>query len=564
MKKTEKFMCMLTSAAISAAMLPAGVVSAQSPEDPDLESLAQQLGAYTDHLDITSYDREKEFGDIPQEVLDWHAQNIDHAGWFPGTIVSSDGGSLDGTALGISIIEILTHNGVLSPSDIADGASQLNDITLDEQTNKVITAYQLRSTFFDFNYYLNSRFALTLDEQLDELISTAEKCMSEGRYFLITCVPEYPMTLYQHSVAGIGIADGSWEFGGKEYDKCILTLDAGILTENSTGGYDEQTNIYINSTTHECTIPAYANDEIYGTVRDIAVLDNDSLLNNCGFISPTSVPYILYPDEVMLHLDEIGGKTNYSVRSGDDDAEETDLSSLPCYRSTFLTHGSRFSISTSHNPGYAPAHSGVTLSGRERFMDLDIRYAIASYLIDRDSVSVSVQDGRTFDYWLDCILNSSAYNNAYYKWYIEGSAESGIDFRFVPEGIIMGGSARSENSISVGYEIPEDWTSPADIVDIGIKFTAAGRVLVTADEDGKPCLYIDPDGDGTYDTPVQKGDANCDGLLDAADASAILKSCADKADRYEVYLSDYADINGDGLIDAADASLILSMNAETA
>ncbi|MBQ9899297.1 MAG: hypothetical protein IJM44_07595 [Ruminococcus sp.] len=60
------------------------------------------------------------------------------------------------------------------------------------------------------------------------------------------------------------------------------------------------------------------------------------------------------------------------------------------------------------------------------------------------------------------------------------------------------------------------------------------------------------------------GDVNSDGLIDGADASAILvenAAVADNSGTFTDVQKKAADINGDGLVDSADASLILAYNA---
>lgn len=112
-----------------------------------------------------------------------------------------------------------------------------------------------------------------------------------------------------------------------------------------------------------------------------------------------------------------------------------------------------------------------------------------------------------------------------------------------------------ENGEKTGMYLFEDST----------KFTSVGSVYAQVSETGGITMKIDPDHDGVYDTEVEKGDVNCDGLKDGADASLILYNNAQQVDDWETYLDNrYADMNGDGMIDGVDASLILAMNAELA
>ncbi len=93
--------------------------------------------------------------------------------------------------------------------------------------------------------------------------------------------------------------------------------------------------------------------------------------------------------------------------------------------------------------------------------------------------------------------------------------------------------------------------------------STSNNVLLSIDEDKNLIYYIDDNGDDVYDTRVQKGDINCDGFIDAVDASKVLSIYA----RLSTIINnpvDYSlgDINNDGFVDAVDASAILAKYAE--
>ncbi|MDE6102402.1 MAG: hypothetical protein K2F73_05445, partial [Ruminococcus sp.] len=66
-----------------------------------------------------------------------------------------------------------------------------------------------------------------------------------------------------------------------------------------------------------------------------------------------------------------------------------------------------------------------------------------------------------------------------------------------------------------------------------------------------------------YIRKVQKGDVNCDGFIDAVDATQILiaysKNSTDSTSYVGKTLGDY---NGDGFVDAVDATQVLIKYAE--
>ena len=66
-----------------------------------------------------------------------------------------------------------------------------------------------------------------------------------------------------------------------------------------------------------------------------------------------------------------------------------------------------------------------------------------------------------------------------------------------------------------------------------------------------------------YDKEVQKGDVNCDGSIDASDASFVLATYAALSTGKEAFINNnLADYNNDGTINSSDASDILAKYAE--
>ena len=60
-----------------------------------------------------------------------------------------------------------------------------------------------------------------------------------------------------HAVTGMGIVDGSWQFGENKYDRCILTHDSNGTDSEGNTGFNEKWCIYLDSSTHHIYIPAY-------------------------------------------------------------------------------------------------------------------------------------------------------------------------------------------------------------------------------------------------------------------------------------------------------------------
>lgn len=94
--------------------------------------------------------------------------------------------------------------------------------------------------------------------------------------------------------------------------------------------------------------------------------------------------------------------------------------------------------------------------------------------------------------------------------------------------------------------------------------SSPNNVLVTVNEEHIFECYIDDNNDGIYDCPVQKGDANYDGVINASDASAVLAHYAKLSTSSENIDSDThtMDFDRSGSVDAADASRILKHYAD--
>ncbi len=224
-------------------------------------------------------------------------------------MIPSDVSSLYGdSSLGTAILEVLSHNGNISPSDIKAGADSLKDIDNYDDIKEIIEYYSssLKNNRIFSLYYKYTLNRITKNDRVDMLMDMAEKAMKDGKYFLIAygCyigemgiadVSEnddgsYAInyntahgttrTQQAHAAAGIGITSGKWEFNGKTYDKCVLTVDN--IAKN---GFSEDTCIYINSQTKDFYIPTLS-ESAQGELH-VASFDDTDMLNFNGLIKPT-------------------------------------------------------------------------------------------------------------------------------------------------------------------------------------------------------------------------------------------------------------------------------------
>jgi hypothetical protein len=89
-------------------------------------------------------------------------------------------------------------------------------------------------------------------------------------------------------------------------------------------------------------------------------------------------------------------------------------------------------------------------------------------------------------------------------------------------------------------------------------------------ENDKMVIYLDVDGDGVYESPLENGDVDGDGDITVEDAVSVLQyyaeSCASLTasrdlNTYYPLSIDTADVNGDGQITVEDAVEILTTYA---
>ncbi len=234
------------------------VCSAYAEGNAELSELASSLGADTDYLAVPNqfYDT----GVNAYTIIGYDYRSCIPTEEYIDTV--KDMGAYADTSFSLSVMEVLAHNGLISAGDIKAGAGSLNQINNVSDIQNLIIGYQNIFNKNEFQIYRNYLFKSTsAEEKVDILCSTAEKCMKEGKYFLIMygscCTTPSELDISsvkgdvnaantrarkEHSAVGMGITDGSWTYNGKTYDKCILTLDSLSADENS-GAFAEDTCI---------------------------------------------------------------------------------------------------------------------------------------------------------------------------------------------------------------------------------------------------------------------------------------------------------------------------------
>lgn len=529
-------------------------------ETTTLKDIAISLGADTDYLGVKNYVH-NDVTDINNECyVDFlhNATNIE-AWRYPATTFHDS--LLGGRCLGISILEILSHNGIIFPSDIHHGAENLCDIALTPEVDKYITDYQALQAHNEFDIYQHYLAStLSTSAQCDRLIELAEKNMIDKDYFLIT----YQSEKIGHAVVGIGIANGNWNYNDISYDKCILTLDSNASDTNGNPvGFSEDMCIYINSTTKQIHIPYYNISSGYETT--IVSIDDETLLNYKGTIKPSNS---IDTDLSLLKKFELNQsyKTDYhmTVTNADGiqyDGIEANLNRFGNFTTSYyFVNGSTVCIESIPQDGISSKAYGMIITEPNNLILVDLENPTELIIEDND-YSIINKDSIKMRYDFSIKMNEGAYKfSPHYSWDFSGTLTEDFNLKLKENGILISGTDGVKTIITVndvlfdeaGYLVSvEDNTNSFSII-------AQESVLISFAQNGMPILMIDNDNNGIYDYAVPKGDVNCDGLIDASDASLVLSAYVAIQSGSEHYVNeDLSDYNSDGNIDASDASLIL-------
>lgn len=604
----KKLLSVLAGLAILLTLSPFHSKSSEN-EKNDLYSLAESLGADTDFLNVVNYSHNS-YDMVSEEVFQDYLDkcSVLEAIYSPRyhfnrTIIS-------GSDIGISLIEILSHNGVISPNEIQKNAKTLSEVTFDEELDKIITTYQVTQSYANFDNYVNYIFSsLNYEKQIERLITIAEKCMNEERYFLINIHGNG----FNHNMCGIGIADGKWKWNDKVYDKCILTLDSNVVK------FSEKNCIYINSDTMESTIPAYEfdmNDEL-----EYAAFDDDSLLNFRGAINPS---YEINDKYNITNFRYIPSKYSpaYTIKNGVKTLIESQLNE---YKKTSVNLSDFDYLCVEMNRFrkrfpmfiYSNANRWIEVYFEDNDYMRNPEYK-GAFEINDNFIRIVNDNDVPFETSIDFQMNNGTYDfEPFFMWDFHGQIEDDLTIEVVEKGMLLKSSGRIDMNVTPYRYIPDEngnfqyvqnhylltgyaqKDKPHTENDILItideerkiafyadknndgafddklsrhemsnenvcRIISDNDVLVTVNDENKIQCYIDDNCDGIFDTPVVKGDANYDGSVNSADAiSVLLQYGRISTSEFYVYSDLLAmDFNNDGNVNSADALEIFSYYTE--
>lgn len=536
--------------------------AAQS-DDPELYEFAYSLGADKEYIGVVNYRHDEAHPLNNDCYVDFlNNSSVLEAVYSPATSFSSAIGQ--GSCLGISIIEVLAHNGIIKLSDIQDGAKTLSDIEYNAVSDRYITDYQAVQgyTLFDsYEKYLIS--SLSYEEKIDRLIETAEKSMKQNRYFLIT----YRNSSMSHAVCGIGIKNGDWTFNDVSYDKCVLVLDSNVMdAEGNPKGFSDKGCIYINSITRQCHIPAYNIDSEDDSTLAFATIDDDSILNYQGVINPsekinTDTSKLKHfmnntGDDIKLYavtgneIKEVINEINFVEKMN---AQHTFLKS-DAVRVEIINRTKFFNLRYINLSRWIDIEC---MNNNTKSIDFDIcdeKLKIKNKGIESCPITFQIR------------MNKGSFNfEPYYWWGICDNVTDDLEVEIRDEGMLFKSSGHIDAGVGVFYYTLNDdgkYLSVSMCTDPLVKYAylcSDNNVLVKVDKDRSILYYIDDNNDDIYDVRVEKGDINCDGHLNAIDASMVLSIYAKYQTTGENEFNySLGDINDDGAVNAIDASEILS------
>lgn len=565
----KKLLSTLSSILILTSLISFSAYASET-ENPDLYALASSLGADTDYINIVNYS----YNDIDNPNVDFFysefLKNCSNCDAYTDSEYLFKMSLKAGVCMGISSLEILVHNGIISPSDIQPDAEKLCDVERNPKTEYYISQYQGNQICFEMDYYLHNIVANHDDaERCNRLIETAERNMAAKKYFMIM----YYSSRGGHALAGIGITDGHWEYDGMEFDKCILTLDSNNRNFDLTAKpFSEDSCIYINSKKNIVYIPKtkILSEPANSNSAAFASVDDETLINYKGANITSDIINTDFSDAAMLYLSHEPHK-KYEISITDENGAINDM---PEVYATFQladymvypVKGVNFHIEPKNRTFLGEGYNDkFNIKTQRYFFAGETEKGHGIFDVSEKEQSVTAKDGKNIRYIISTKYNEGYYSvSPHFNWEFDGVTDKNLKTRMTEKGMLLSSDGIIETQISTTDAVYDENGSLKDVKanQNKEKITAYNDILLSFDEEDNLRFYIDPDQDGVFDTPVQKGDVNSDGVIDAVDASLILTSYANQSVENEnsaSYLNEtIADYDGNGVIDAVDASAVLT------
>ena len=540
--------------------LPISTVT--SAEETDLKQLASSLGADIGYFNFPNY-RATEISDEMLAILESQGE-----GNVKGVLPELQGGLCNSFA----VLEVLNHNGIISPSDLQNDAKTLHDIEFTSDINDIFCAYSILQHYSLQDYAYHEYFCShTPQEQCQDLIKYGEKAVETGKWFFIA----FGGPTISHAIVGIGIADGNWTYNGKNYDKCILTLDSNFQDKNDStkaAGFTEKACIYINSENEEFYFPAYecdsANEDTYITL----VTDDTDMLNYHGYIRPTDRYSSAYDLIKNIKIDYFNCG-EYDITIDIDGISET-YHGYPKKLLAEITKNQWTPWGETIGASYfrkADIITIETMQSDDELIWFSLQGLKKGHKNGLSNVYIrgkgrGTTDGETFHFKnLDSKKNqfdfyaTRAYPEYPFPWRGIGAYGDVIDsvtMKICDDGFVF---STTDNNLSFTANLCKfDYDENNKFIGTNqdIKVYASKAVMIRCKENNDEIYFAIGED---FDIPVETGDVNCDGYVNAVDASLILADYANASTDQKTFLNaQLADYNSDSFINAVDASCVLA------
>ncbi len=474
------------------------------------------------------------------------------------------------------MLEVLNHNGVISPSDLQEGAETLWDVTCDSDVNDMLCYYSMMQEFQLQDIVYHEYFCShDVTEQCQDLIKHGQEANETGKYFFIEFRGK---GINHHAVAGIGMAEGNWTFNGKNYDKCILTLDSNLADENDStksAGFAPENCIYVNSEKNEFYFPAYESDSANEDTFITYITFDTDVLNNQGYLNPTeyynpeydklknivinAITFDIYDISV-----EVDGKTEtytgYPGKHLENFTKNTwssDFSEIGYFREAE-------SITAEMTGDYQGSQDSqciriLTWDAKNCFEDIGIS-GKARCKIENHGFSYTNLDNKENSVNFDSYVDDREF--PYKRTGISAKTDinESLNMELCEDGVIF---TTDSDSIKVNVDLGKnDYDEKGNYIGTHITFDlySLNDVKIKCKENSDEVYFAIGEN---FDIPVETGDVNCDGKIDSSDASLILSDYALVATgEHSKITAQLADYNKDSAVDASDASAVLALYAE--
>ena len=543
--------------------------------NPDLKGLASSLGADTDHFNFANYNATFKSDDIKNKFV----KNISKVEALINKIGNADSASKGGVCNGISILQVLVHNGIISASDIQEGAEKLVDVKFDDSINDVLSYYQMGQVYMHQDLFTGYYFCNhDTSDAIADIVKEAEKAMAKKKYFYIALL----LPTFAHAVTGIGIADGIWEIEGRTYNKCILTLDSNYV------GFNEKGCIYVNTEDNTFCFPTYKQTEKESFIR--AVSSDESWMNYKGLISPSNETKTDISNISKIEIDSLKvGKYDLIIQDGDSIKSYSSNGKNPILEITpnnfinFAEGCYQYYINASNDAILKLAAENDPEKYEEGYIQLfntnetSRRYCYSYGFSDKTNIEIGPTyiniDTQGFNkYVFDLISEEGLYKTSKFcHCDIGGQGKGPVSVTERTDGILLKTDSTAQCMICFsGPLVLDDGTYKYDTSGMNAiftNFTSNKNTMIRYDEEMDMIrLFFDNDGDDVYDDEVKKGDVNGDDYIDAVDASIVLAAYAKYSTEEVPYIPNfndyYGDFDGNNIVDAVDASKILAEYAK--